>query len=213
MTKTDPAAENKRLVEYYAAATDEELCRLADDASSLTDAAREALRAELSSRGTGVELRDCPVTDERHPRLVTIRRFRDVPNALLAKSVLDSAQIQCFLSDENVIRMDWLWSNALGGIKLLVKEEDSSVAMELLSQEPGERFDATGTGEYIQPRCPNCDSLDVTFGEEGKRLSYLTVAVGVPLPVRRGGWKCNSCGHEWHESEEADPNSEAASES
>jgi hypothetical protein len=122
MKKSDPEADNKGLAEYYAAAPDEELRQLADDAGSLTVAAREVLRAELSLRGKAVELRDSPVPDERHPRLVTIRRFRDVPNALLAKSVLDSAQIQCFLSDENAIRLDWLWSNALGGIKLLVTE-------------------------------------------------------------------------------------------
>lgn len=136
MAKSDPEAESKRLAEYYAAATDEELHRLADDAGSLTDPAKEALRDELSRRGAKVELRDSPVAEERLPRLVTIRTFRDVPNALLAKSVLESAQIPCFLSDENLIRMDWFWSNALGGIKLLVKEEDASAASELLDQQP-----------------------------------------------------------------------------
>jgi hypothetical protein len=83
--------------------------------------------------------------------------------------------------------MDWLWSNALEGVKLLVKEEDAQVALELLDQEPIEKFDASNTGEYKQPRCPNCDSLNLSFKETGKHLSYVTVAVGVPLPVKRGG--------------------------
>lgn len=141
------------------------------------------------------------MSDEHRPRFVTIRSFRDLPNALLAKSVLDSAHIECLLSDENVIRMDWLWSNALGGVKLFVKEEDVQAALELLDQEPIEKFDASTTGEYEQPRCPNCDSLNVSFGETGKRLSYVAVAVGMPLPVKRGGWKCESCGHSWNESD------------
>jgi hypothetical protein len=64
--------------------------------------------------------------------LLTIRQFRDLPQALLAKSVLDSAGIECFLGDDNLIRMDWLWSNLLGGIKLRVRQEDALVASRLL---------------------------------------------------------------------------------
>ena len=64
--------------------------------------------------------------------LLTIRQFRDLPEALLAKSVLDSAGIECFLGDDNLIRMDWLWSNLLGGIKLRVRQEDAIVASRLL---------------------------------------------------------------------------------
>jgi hypothetical protein len=207
MSKPDPEAARKSLAERYAHVTEDELRDLADNAGSLTDLAKGVLKAELFRRGLAVELRDPSVIDERHPSLVTLRRFRDVPDALLAKSILDSAEIECFLCDENVIRMDWLWSNALGGIRLLVKEEDASVALELLDQKPMEKF-VTGTGEFEQPRCPSCDSLDISFGGTGKRLSYVTVAVGVPLPVKRGGWKCNSCGHAWHDSEGPEQNTE-----
>jgi hypothetical protein len=64
--------------------------------------------------------------------LLTIRQYRDLPEALLAKSVLESAGIECFLGDDNLIRMDWLWSNLLGGIKLRVRREDALVASRLL---------------------------------------------------------------------------------
>ena len=52
--------------------------------------------------------------------------------ALLAKGSLESAGIECFLGDDNLIRMDWLWSNLLGGIKLRVRQEDALVASRLL---------------------------------------------------------------------------------
>jgi hypothetical protein len=202
MTKTDPEAMGKRLAEHYASLTEYELRRLADDAWSLTDVAKELLKTELSRRGLVVKLRDAATrADEQFQTLAKLRKFRDIPDALLAQSVLDSAEIECLLFDENVIRMNWLWSNLLGGIKLLVKGEDASAALELLDQKPIEMFDVTGIGEYRQPRCPRCDSLNVSFGDSGKRLSYATIAVGVPLPVSRGGWKCDSCGHEWHEFE------------
>ena len=55
--------------------------------------------------------------------------------ALAAKSALDGAGIPSFLGDENTIRIDWLLSNALGGIKLWIKREDLAAAEEVLNQE------------------------------------------------------------------------------
>jgi Putative prokaryotic signal transducing protein len=136
------------------------------------------------------------------PKLVTVREFRDLPEALLAKSVLDSEGIESYLFDENMIRLDWFLSYALGGIKLRVKEEDAKEARELLEQGPPERFEAGEAGEYEQPKCPRCGSLKVDFGEKGKHLAYATVAVGVPLPVGRHGWRCRECGHEWEDAQE-----------
>ena len=135
--------------------------------------------------------------------LVTLRRFRDLPNALLAKSILDSAGIECPLFDENTIRMNWLWSNALGGVKVRVKHHDALDASDLLNQDSPEKFDVGNGVEYEQPRCPRCGSLKLSFGAMGRRLAYLTIALGVPLPVKRGGWKCHSCGHVWHDSEDS----------
>jgi hypothetical protein len=135
--------------------------------------------------------------------LVMIRDFVNLPDALLAKTVLDSADIECFLYDENAIRMDWLWSNALGGIKLLVRREDASAALELLDEKTRAKIDLGKDGEYEQPRCPNCGSLDLSFGEVGKHLSYVTVALGMPMPVHRSGWKCHACGHAWNDSEDS----------
>jgi hypothetical protein len=65
-----------------------------------------------------------------------------LPEALLAKSVLDSAGIECFLGDDNLIRMDWLWSNLLGGIKLRVRQEDALVAARLLEGEDPPEVDS-----------------------------------------------------------------------
>jgi hypothetical protein len=65
---------------------------------------------------------------------VVLRRYRDMPEAFVAKSILDAAGIESFLQDDNVVRMDWLWSNAMGGIKLIVRERDAEEAEKILSQ-------------------------------------------------------------------------------
>jgi hypothetical protein len=48
--------------------------------------------------------------------------------------VLESAGIPCYLRDENAVRMDWFYSNLLGGIRLQVREEDRAAAEALLHQ-------------------------------------------------------------------------------
>ena len=41
---------------------------------------------------------------------VMLRRYRDLPEAVIVKSILDAEGIDCVLSDENLVRMDWPWS-------------------------------------------------------------------------------------------------------
>ena len=91
--------------------------------------------------------------------LVTIASFRDLPEAWLAKGSLESVGIPCFLANENIVRLDWLYANAVGGVRLQVHKKDVKVATELL----GSGIPAVIFGEegelYLQPTCPECDSL------------------------------------------------------
>jgi hypothetical protein len=141
--------ERQRLAQFYAALSDGELQQLAREAESLTDSAKAVLLTELARRQMAVEtLADAEDSSARRGHrpelrdLLTIRQFRDLPEALLAKSVLDSAGIECFLGDDNLIRMDWLWSNLLGGIKLRVRQEDALVAARLLEGEDSPEVDS-----------------------------------------------------------------------
>jgi hypothetical protein len=60
---------------------------------------------------------------------------------MIAKSMLDSAGIESFLGDENLVRLDWFYSNLVGGIKLMVREEDADTARKLLEEKIPEKFD------------------------------------------------------------------------
>ena len=72
---------------------------------------------------------------------MSIRRFRDLPEALLAKGGLESAGIECFLADDNMVRLDWFISNLLDGVKLLVNSGDAEDAVTVLNQSIPENFD------------------------------------------------------------------------
>ena len=142
MGQIDEQKERRRLAELYASLEEGELEEIAGDADSLTAVAREALRSEMSSRrmeapGANAGAAKAPAgKDEASP--VVIARYGGVPEALLAKSMLDSAGIESFLGDENLVRLDWFYSNLVGGIKLMVREEDAETARKVLEQDPGE---------------------------------------------------------------------------
>jgi hypothetical protein len=200
MTSPDSEGERQRLAEWYAAKSDEELTQLASDAGSLTDVAKASLRAVISRRGLHIPLVEKIAADEaEHFEVIAIRRYRDIPAALLAKSVLDSAGIENFLTDVNTVRMDWLWSNALGGVRLFVKDSDASAAEELLNQSFRDSFEVEGQERFTQPRCPVCQSFDVSYKGLHNRIAYASIILHIPIPLSRLGWRCASCGHMWED--------------
>lgn len=196
--------ERQRLAKWYGNMEDAELQNIAARPESLTDVARQVLQSEMSKRGM-------PPFQQRNPDFpqlsdppVMIRRYQDLPEALLSKSILESAGIEGFLADENLVRIDWFYSNLVGGIKLLVRAQDAETANKILMQETPDKFDVDGVGEYQQPRCPLCQSLDVAFDELNKRIAYGGMLfANLPIKVTSDHWKCHACGHEWEDDAEA----------
>jgi len=202
-----PEDEFQRLAELYARSSDGELQKIATDITSLTETAQRALAAEIERRGLTTEQSEERSEPEEVDvrKLVTIRKFRDLPEALLAKGSLDSAGLESFLADDNMVRLDWFISNLLGGIKLQVKPEDAETADKILNEPIPEGFEVEGIGQYEQPHCPNCHSLDVSFEELNKPIAYTSAWVGLPLPVHRKAWRCHLCHHEWHDEDSGKP--------
>jgi hypothetical protein len=211
MTMPTPDQERQRIAGVYSAMSDEELEQIAASGDELSDAAQEALRAEASTRGLKMTIAPPHGEDViEFNETVTLRQFRDLPEALLAKGSLESAGIQAYLVDDNMIRMDWFISNLLGGIKLNVRSEDAEVANEILNQPIPEMLDVEGVGDFEQPKCPQCQSFDIGFEELNKPIAYLTAYAGVPIPTYKKGWTCHACGNEWEEQDDAPPEPHSA---
>ena len=201
---TSPADDPQLLAQRYAQMSDEDLLAISSQESELTAAARNVLNAELARRGmSAARTQPSLGYDEMEFRdLVTVRRFRDLPEALLAKGSLESAGIECQLVDDNMVRMDWFISNLLGGVKLEVHPEDVESANEILSLPIPDTLEIDGAETYEQPRCPNCGSLEVSFEELNKPVAYVSASIGLPLPVHHAAWRCHACGRRW---EDTDP--------
>jgi hypothetical protein len=205
----DEQSERRRLVKNYAGMTDGELLRLARDSESLTELAWDALEDELDRRQLEPPDDSLQQRQELEIReLVTVRKFRDLPEALLAKGSLESAGIECFLADENLVRLDWFISNFIGGIKLSVRVADVANAREILDEPILEGLYVHGVGLYEQPRCPECDSLDVSFQELDRPIAYVSAFLNIPIPLQHSAWRCRACTSEWEDDESADRSSQ-----
>lgn len=185
--------ERQRLLRVYEGLSDEALLRIADDWDSLTEVARDAIEDEIERRGLEDDLdraqeasRTVRTITEHRP-LVTVRKFGDLHEALLAKGMFDAAGIECFLVDENMVRLDWFISNIIGGVKLAVSPENLGAATELLTEPMPLGFRVEGVGLYEQPACPVC-------GLQNVRLLHAELSPDGPAQ-----WKCSACGHEWQD--------------
>ncbi len=197
--------EQHRVASVYSEMADGELEQLAAAGFDLSEEARRALQSEISHRGLDVMIATDPgVAAYEMSDMVTLRKFRDLPEALLAKGGLESAGIESQLIDDNMIRMDWFISNLLGGIKLKVHAKDVEAAHEILNQPIPENLEVEGVGEYEQPKCPKCQSLDVSYRELQKFASCGSAYLGIPVPVHKKAWFCHACGNEWQETEADD---------
>ncbi len=129
MTNENPEQQRQRLATLYFDMTDGELLKLKEEPATLTGAAQEALRSEMKRRGLADSTKSPQVEDEIElQKLVTLRQFRDLPEALLAKGALESADIECFLQGENANSLLALAFRA----RLLVHKQDEDTAREIL---------------------------------------------------------------------------------
>ncbi len=149
-------------------------------------------------------------------KLITIATFSQAIEAHLCKTKLEAEGIACFIADEHIVSMNWLYSNAVGGVKLQVKEENAEKALAILRQESASRdsingaqqtelsLQRTGTppardkkDENRRFRCPRCNSPDVFYERFSRRLVFLSwLLSGIPFPFFKRSWKCEKCGYQ-----------------
>jgi hypothetical protein len=137
--------------------------------------------------------------------LTTIRQYRDLSEAIVARCLLESGGITVTLRDENLVRLDWQVSNFIGGIRLEVEGVDAADAIAILDAPAPATIDYDeGYAPYTQPQCPRCESFHITFeGSSRGSALLLLFAFSLPSPVGRKTWACEDCGLRWDESAES----------
>ena len=127
---------------------------------------------------------------------VVVASFSFPHEAQIARASLESAGVQAIVADEHTISIQWLYSNALGGVKVLVAEEHLNLARSILNT----NFAATVEEEFSQNQiaCQECGSSDIKPYTKGKKPAFIVfILLGFPIFFYKHGIKCNVCGNFW----------------
>ncbi|MBV1841252.1 putative signal transducing protein [Photobacterium ganghwense] len=144
-----------------------------------------------------------------------VARFSFPHEAHLAKTNLEAAGIESTLADEHTVNMQWLYSDAIGGVRLLVEDSDANAALTILQADFSEclddganafEADASGvtaagvraSGQRVSDErdsCPCCGSTQLVPYTKGKKPAFVVfMLLGFPLFFYQHGYQCKSCG-------------------
>ncbi len=131
-------------------------------------------------------------------RFKKIGQFQYSSEAIIYKGKLESEGIEVYIRDNHTIDSDPLVSNAIGGVKLFVDQEDFARAIKVLSEISA--FSVDDKGALI--KCPNCGAeriqLLTTIKDFKSLLSFVFSFLMVALPFyNRYKYKCDSCNLEF----------------
>jgi ribosomal protein S27AE len=123
---------------------------------------------------------------------ITIKTFDNYFYANIILTKLEDAGIQCWLKDEHTVTIDPILSNAIGGIKLVVRETDVTDALNLLKQ-----FEE----EYMKSvHCPRCGAAALTLinkpGATNVLTAIFTWIFSNYAVATEQVYKCGQCGYE-----------------
>ena len=148
-------------------------------------------------------------------------RFLSLGEASMARSALEAAGIECWLADDAIVGLDWQMSQAVGLIKVKVREEDLEAARAILHVIPtpsdSEGEESGGRDAPNAPiTCPECASPNfeptrrlrlflfaaiVLIGigaAVGQTVLAFTAIAGVAIAIlTMPSHRCTSCDHRW----------------
>lgn len=126
--------------------------------------------------------------------------------AHLAKTYLESEGIECFIKDELTAQIN-IYSNAVGGAKLLVRETEYEQGIELLIKggfihEPDKKAEPVEIilvdRHFDKTTCPYCKSENISIKKVPHIWSVIVIFIfGAVFPIFKKSFKCYDCEKEW----------------
>jgi hypothetical protein len=65
--------------------------------------------------------------------MITFATFSKPEDAHLLRLRLGAGGIDAYVQDENMVQMNWLYSNAIGGVRVQIDETDLEAAREIVA--------------------------------------------------------------------------------
>jgi hypothetical protein len=126
--------------------------------------------------------------------LVTIARYSFPYEAHITKSKLEAMGVPAFIADEHTVNMQWLYSSAMGGVRLQVLQEQAAEAIELLKEDNSENLVMESAATEPAPVCSKCGGVLSEPYQTGRRTTIFSfLLLGLPLWFVKWSRKCTSC--------------------
>lgn len=124
------------------------------------------------------------------PSFSTLLTTSNLAEADLLACTLQGHGFDVRVLDSATVQNSWLFSNAVGGIRVQVPDEQAADARELV-KDLALRVDP-------ETLCPKCSSADIHFQKISPRWFFLSILLlGFPLLFIGNNLHCRSCGREW----------------
>lgn len=124
---------------------------------------------------------------------VPVQVYQNYIDAHIIKGRLEEANINCWLKDEHTVTTNPIWTNAVGGIKLMVAETQQARALSLLQEFETERRNNRA--------CENCGSHNIELVSTPRKASnwlsaFASFFFGDYAIAPDKVYHCFDCGHE-----------------
>jgi len=136
--------------------------------------------------------------------MITVATFSKPEDAHLLRLRLGAGGVDAYVQDENMVQMNWLYSSAIGGVRVQIDEGDLEAAREIVAAPSVENGEVAEVSEAGFTACPGCSSTKTEPDECPRRLAFLsmifsmvTFGVAFPFAFLRRRWKCADCGCLW----------------
>jgi predicted RNA-binding Zn-ribbon protein involved in translation (DUF1610 family) len=107
-------------------------------------------------------------TSSRQENIIVLDSYYEPVVAHLARTKLEAAGIPCFLTNENLVSLNRMYSPVAGGVRLHVYQRDAAQAAEVLREPPVMQAVPGGLAEPASlasaaATCPRCGAHDVAY--------------------------------------------------
>ena len=125
--------------------------------------------------------------------IICFATYNDLTNAYLVKNILESNDIFSFIENENITTANPFLTNAVGGIRLMINENDLEIASSLINKDntidtnEEENSEIKNTIFEVTTdviRCPKCSSTNTWKESTGFIFS-------------KDIYHCFDCSNEW----------------
>jgi ribosomal protein S27AE len=127
-------------------------------------------------------------------KLKTVAAYRDIYQAYLVKGQLETEGIPAIVVDEYLVGVNWMYSFAIGGVKVKVPENVLDKAQEIIASYQNEKNITERRSGDI---CPKCSSTSISANRYSLWSLIPTLIFLLPIFFRRKKWVCDNCGLKW----------------